>query len=229
MSFLGNQWIIRYKSFGTIVLYGIFLFFFFSIYFSKISIDKNLSFYSFDFDWVYSSITYVCYNLVAVPACFFAIKNFKTKSDFIWSSIIGGILAVLPMFILYLLLFDETELISNSLPLLSLIEAYLGKPVLLIYYIVLIYTLSETGIGLIHAINDRLEHHISENGNFRFKSNHKALIAISISILSIILAQFGIIDLVGVWYGNAAWGFFFLFVVPLLFISPKLLRWFNNL
>ncbi len=229
LSFLGNEWIIRYKSIGSILLYVVYIFFFISIFFSKTEIKEVNNAVSLKADWIISSITYVCYNLVAVPACFFTVKALKTKKEILWASIIGGILAILPMLLLFLMLYDESALFNETLPLLNLIEAYLGKSVLLIYYLILIYTLSETGIGLIHAISDRIESHLHYFKKITFTKVHKAIIAIITSVFAFALAQFGVISLVGDWYGNAAWGFFLLFVLPLIFISPKLFSYYANL
>ncbi len=229
LSFLGNKWIIRYKSVGSFLLYSIYIFFFVSIYFSKSEVKELNYEISLKPDWIISSITYVCYNLVAVPACFFTIKALKTKKEILWSSIIGGILAIIPMLLIFLILYDEVALQNEPLPLLNLIEAYLGKSVLLVYYFILIYTLSETGIGLIHAISDRIEVHLNYFKNIQFNKIYKVMIAIITSFFAFVLAQFGVINLVANWYGNAAWGFFLLFVIPLIILSPKLFLYYSKL
>lgn len=224
ISFLGYKWIVRFKGLGTFLLYAAYIYFFIRIVWLPNTSRQPVSELSINVNWMLSSLQYVCYNLVAVPSCFLAIKELKSKKEVMQASIIGGILSMLPMLLIFIMLLPEKDLVNASIPLLELFKSKIGISALYIYYFILVIVLVDTGVGLIHAISDRIENHISTFSIISFKKIYRSVIAIILSVLSIMLAQFGVIDLVGEWYGNAAWGFFVLMVIPLLLITPSLFK-----
>lgn len=224
ISFLGYKWIVRFKGLGTFLLYAAYIYFFIHIISIQDSAIQSESKLSLNSDWMLSSLQYVCYNLVAVPSCFIAIKELTSKKEVVLASLIGGILSMLPMLLIFIMLLPETSLVNASIPLLDLFKSKIGLSALYIYYFILVIVLIDTGVGLIHAISDRIENHISTFNIVSFKKIYRSVIAVILSVFAIVLAQFGVIDLVAEFYGNAAWGFFILMVIPLLIISPKLLR-----
>lgn len=88
-----------------------------------------------------------------------------------------------------------------------------------IFYIVVFGTFVETGTGLIHAINERIDHVFVEH------STHmprwlRPVIAVSLLLVSILLAHyFGIIELISKGYGSMGWGFLAIIFVPLVTVG----------
>ena len=59
---------------------------------------------------------------MVIPACLFTVSELKTKKDVAIVSIIGGILAIIPMAFLYFVLVGDEGLVNERLPLLALIN-----------------------------------------------------------------------------------------------------------
>lgn len=211
---LGTKWIIRYKVVGTFLLYMAFIYFFILILSNKsINLANVSSEYS---NWIKSGVTYAGYNFVVIPACLYTITNLKRRKEIVIASAIGSMIAIIPMIFLYIVLIGDTEIISEKLPLLFVLKHNAPKWSIYLYYLVLFWTLIETSVGLIHAIIDRLDSQLLEIKKIKLIKYYKALISVFIIIISLLLAQVGIITLVGKYYGTLAIGFLLLFCIPLI-------------
>jgi uncharacterized membrane protein YkvI len=222
LSLLGTKWIVRYKLVGTVILYGGFIYFFLAIAGHRGEVGRLGEVNFLNGDWVTSGFIYAGYNFVVIPACLFSVTSLKCKKDVALASIVGGILAIVPMALLYFVLVGERGLVDSPLPLLALIKLYLSPWGLTLYYVVLIVTLVETGVGLIHAITDRIDGQREERSLRKLPPRARAGISLGVAMLSVLLAQVGIIALVANYYSVMAWGFLLLFALPLLYRVPSL-------
>ena len=98
----------------------------------------------------------------------------------------------------------------------------------LIFQIILFGTLIETGIGLIHSFNERVAGVYIERGE-EMPRMLRFGIAIVILVLAIFLADaVGIVDLIKSGYGALTWGYWIVFVIPVLTIGVWRIRQASN-
>lgn len=94
---------------------------------------------------------------------------------------------------------------------------------IVVFGIVVGWTLVETATGMIHAFISRIEMEMAEQKKEPLKKISKALISSVALIASLLLAQVGIIDLVAKGYELMAYAMMAVFGLPLLWYAPKLL------
>jgi uncharacterized membrane protein YkvI len=94
----------------------------------------------------------------------------------------------------------------------------------LLFQIVLLGTLIESGTGLIHAFNERINGQLQER-RIAMPDGYRALIGVLLLASAAFLAKFGLISLIARGYGTITWGFWIVFVVPVLTVGVwKVLR-----
>ncbi len=223
ISFFGVEWIIRYKFVGTILLYAAFIYFFVAILSQSSFQYQPLSFAPIEKAWIISSIIYVGYNLAVIPACLFTVSTLNTKKQIWLASIFGGLLATIPMALLYFILVNNQALLHEPLPLLTVLKNHLNETALSLYYVVLVWTLIETTVGLTHAIIESTDKSLATQTKKHLTGLQRAFFAVLIASGAVWLAQVGIIDLIANYYSIMAWGFIALFALPLLYRAPKLI------
>jgi uncharacterized membrane protein YkvI len=95
----------------------------------------------------------------------------------------------------------------------------LRLPALLVAYLVMLFgTLVQTGTGFIHAFNQRLETALIGRGR-RLLPWHRPAVALTLLLVSIGVASFGLITLVAKGYGSISWGIFLFYFVPMMTIG----------
>ncbi len=96
----------------------------------------------------------------------------------------------------------------------------MGMTVLLIIYSVMLFgTFIETGAGMLQGINERIDAYLTEKRGTGLSGMAHAGIAVSAIMVSAILSLWGITSLIAEGYGTMAWGFFAVYVIPLLTIG----------
>jgi uncharacterized membrane protein YkvI len=84
----------------------------------------------------------------------------------------------------------------------------------IIFQIVLFGTFIETGAGFIKAASDRLEGQFCTTENPR-KWIRPVSVAVCL-LLGVIVSSFGLIGLIAKGYGTITWGFFVIYVIPII-------------
>ena len=88
-----------------------------------------------------------------------------------------------------------------------------------VYLLAMLGTFLGTGSGFIQALNERLDGWSMERlGRVLSPAAHSG-VAIGGLLLSALFGQIGIITLIAKGYGTIAWGFLFVYVLPVLFIA----------
>lgn len=230
LNFYGKGLIERFKTLGTLSLMLGYLLFA-GIVISSTWSDASQVLSSGDTSYVpgevsimavlWTGVLYVGYNLAVYPAALFSIKRQRSRKEAVIAGIIGGVLMTTPWFLTYFSLmgfYPSEEVFGASVPWLVMLE---GTPaiVIIIFGIVVGWTLVETASGMIHAFVDRLEAQVKDIANKSLTSAQKGLIAVGTLILSVILAQVGIIDLISKGYTFMAYCMIAVFAIPLLTIG----------
>ena len=88
----------------------------------------------------------------------------------------------------------------------------------LAFVLMLVGTFIETGSGMIHAINERIAGAMEAAGK-SLQDRNRALIAIGVLIVALLISRFGMIDLIAVGYGTLTWVYMAILILPLFTIG----------
>lgn len=218
MAFAGSIWIEKILSFWSLALYavyfillGLFLTQFSDAIFGALTMPKG------EGSWVMGGIEYAAYNVGIVPAILFVVHHFDERKDAIISGVLAGPIAMLPGFFIYLAMLSQyPAILPEAIPanyLIGMLEFPLFQWV---FQIILFGTLIETGVGLIHGFNERIASFYAEKGQGLSRSIRVA-IAFVVMVIAIFLADaIGLIDLIAKGYTALTWGYWLVFVIPVL-------------
>ncbi|MDR2553504.1 MAG: hypothetical protein LBD31_10130 [Treponema sp.] len=165
--------------------------------------------------WVLGGAQYAFYNLACIPLILFTITGTESRSEAILSGLIAGAIAIIPAIMLFIAMAGQyPETASAAVPVNVVFRALNIRWLHVVFQIVLFGTLIETGSGFIKAVTDRLE------GQFCTAAVPRTWIrpvtAVVCMFLGICVSSFGLTGLVAKGYGTITWGFFVLYVVPIL-------------
>jgi len=234
LNYMGENFIASMKTIGTVALFAAYTIFSFSVYAHR-SEEIMLVFRQWDTSYskdapgflllIWTGITYVGYNLGVYPASFFTIKKIQSRKESVIAGIIAGLLMTIPWFLTYLAImayYPNPEIIGASVPWLKLLTPF-GSTFIVIFGIVVGWTLVETATGVIHAFINRLDVDIYQTTGKNLTGFRKGIISLIALIIAMLLAQIGIIDLIAKGYTYMAYAMILFFGIPLLAIAPKLL------
>jgi len=115
------------------------------------------------------------------------------------------------------MLSEFPQIISETVPINIVLDKIGWVSFKLIFQIVLFGTFIETGVGLIHGFNERI---LSVKPNL--KDSSRAIIGILILLISIFIAnKIGLVGLIAKGYGALTWGYWIIFVIPIITIGFK--------
>ena len=233
---LGSHAVERFKTAGSILLYSGYSIFSWVVLSQKwdqiaaVFASNDISYVPGAGPWsaLSSGILYVGYNLAVFPTVLFCLHRQNSRKETMAAALVAGLLMTIPFGLTYLSLmafYPSEEVIGAPVPWLPMLES-LGNPfIVLLYGAVVGWTLVETAVGVIHAIVDRIERHMSpeRREGVRIRSGlsrkHRALIAVAILAAAATLSRFGIIALVAQGYSMMAYGFILVFAIPLLTVG----------
>lgn len=170
--------------------------------------------------WGLDGVRYAAYNLVALAAVLFVLPYVKTRRQALTSGALAGVIGIVPGVFIYLAMLAQYPGIeSQPVPVLSLLEGLNSLWFFAVFQIVLFGTFIETGIGIVHALNERVASVFGEKGR---AFPHWARLGVAIGVLgcAMFLAHaVGIVDLIARGYGALSYAFIVIAVVPILTIG----------
>jgi uncharacterized membrane protein YkvI len=167
-------------------------------------------------DWILGGVEYAAYNLAIIPAVLFATRHLESRKEAVSAGLLTGPIAIFPGLLFYLVMVGQyPQILERPVPANFLLELLGSRGFQIAFQVVLFGTLIETGTGLIHAVNERVESVYSEKGRPMpaFLRPAMAMVLLSAGAL---LARFGLVDLIARGYGTLTWAFLVIFVVPVL-------------
>ncbi len=173
-------------------------------------------------------ILYVGYNLAIYPAVLFSLHRQGKRSHSVLGGLAAGVIMTLPFLLTYLCVlafYADGGVVDAEVPWLYMLDATAGTWVVVLFGIVVGWTLMETSVGLIHAILDRLDRDLvhrnvpgAKKGEGLSGLQKGALGSLAL-LAAAALAQVGIVSLVGVGYLWMAYAFLAVFALPLLTVG----------
>jgi len=166
--------------------------------------------------WHIGGFKYALYNMGVIPAVLFCINHIETRKEAISAGLLGGLIGILPGLFFYIAVISHyPAILPEEVPAYYVFQK-LGVPFLLILFqIVLFGTLIETGTGFIHAVNERIQSALKARRK-ELRSWQRPLVAFILLLISLGISTFGLKNLIAKGYGNASWGFFIIYFIPLM-------------
>ena len=170
--------------------------------------------------WMVSSLRYVLYSAAVVPAILYCARDVKTRGEAIAGGCIAGIAGVFPAIVFHFMFMTAyPDVLEQTLPVYWLVEQFASPLLFISYVIVLFAMITQTVAGLLQGLIERLDVWSTERRGLSLRPLTHALTAVVALSTSLMLAQYGIIALVARGYGNLAWIYLLVFVIPLFTIG----------
>ena len=170
--------------------------------------------------WFMAGVTYAGYNVATIPAVLFCIRHLTERREAIVAGLLAGPLGMLPGALFYVAMMGyHDEVRSVALPSAFLL-ARLGAPWFeWAFQLAVLLTLVDTGVALLHAINERVARVYEERGRPMPRSLRPAL-AVGVMVLSVYAASaVGLVALIARGYGLLTWAFVALLILPVLTVG----------
>lgn len=233
LNYMGENFIAQMKVIGTIALFGAYTIFGILVFRSRSDqIFDSLLYPSPEnsvatpgiFFLIWTGITYVGYNLGVYPATLFTIKQLQSKKDSLIAGTMAGLFMTIPWFLTYVAImayYPSQEVLGAAVPWLIMLKPF-GSTLIIVFGIVVGWTLIETATGIIHAFIGRIDVDLFQKSAKHLEGKQKAMISFVALIAAMLLAQVGIIDLIAKGYSFMAYAMILFYGVPLLVAAPKL-------
>ncbi len=216
--FFGREIVTRSLAIWTLVLYGLFVVYFgLSLARFGSTIATRLGEGEALAGWAVSGFQYALYNLAVVPAILFSVRALETRRQAVGAAVIAALICIVPALLFHItFLAAYPEIVQREIPVYWMITE-LGAGALLVAYVIGLFgTFIETGAGFIQGVNERIDSYLLETQGATLSKPVRSLIAVVGILISAGLATFGIIALIARGYGTIAWGFFAVYVVPIV-------------
>lgn len=231
LNFYGTKVIEKFETYGTIALYIAY------IIFGILSISKNFGniqqvFITGDTSFtsdsssitfvIWTGIVYVAYNLIVYPSSFTSLQRQTSRKESVISGIIAGTLMTIPWFITYFAFmgfYPQNDILGSSVPWLDILYQVGGTWTIVLFGIVMGWTLIETSTGVLHAFITRINSTLDDYGKETLTRGKSAILTVIVLIISTVFSKFGIIDLIAKGYEVMSYGTMIVYALPLLTIG----------
>ncbi len=221
--FYGRELVEKVMVFLTLFLYSAFLFYFVVVFLDslgQIASELRKSSPPAQTDWLLSASKFTLYSSGAAVFTLFATRGIRTRTEALLSGALCGIFLMLPGLLFHISFLGALpEITTQKVPVHWMINRLDNGLLLSIYLLAMLGTFLGTGSGFIQALNERLDSWSMERLGRVLPPGVHSGVAISGLLISSLFGQIGIITLIAKGYGTIAWGFLFVFVLPVLFIA----------
>jgi uncharacterized membrane protein YkvI len=218
IAFYGGKVIEKILSVWSIALYAVYIILFVAVW--NLFDDQIISAFQveqLESHWFMNGLRYAGYNIAVVPALLYSVSYIETRKEAVLSGVIAGMVAIIPAFLFYTaLLSHATEVLNQSIPANFILEKLNSSIFQIVFQLVLLGTFIETGVGFIHGFNERVASVYLEKGK-KMPQGLRLAIALILFIIAIYFANaVGLVGLIAEGYGTITWGFWVIFVAPVL-------------
>jgi len=167
-----------------------------------------------------SGATFAMYNCLAIPVLLYVVIGQENRRQSFVSGLLAGLFAVIPAFLLHFaFLGNGGDLMEYPLPTYWMLKLIDIQWVTAVYLIVLFATVVQSGVGVLHGLNERVDATLVKiRGKGLSKISH-AMIAGGVIAASGLLAQIGVVDLIKTGYSFIAFGLFAVYLAPLITVG----------
>lgn len=215
--FGGNRLIERAFTGWSAVLYLVYaIFFVWCLASFSTEIRAALSSGEIEGSWVRSGFEYVGYNLGVLPVVLITIRHARSRRDTFVSGLLAGPIGMIPALLFFVAIAGQYPgIVDESLPANRMLSLLGSRGFQIAFQVMLFGTLAETGAGLIHAVNERIAQGYRDRAR-ELPSLTRVVAAVGMLALGALIAQVGLIPLIGVGYRYISYGYLAVFVLPVL-------------
>lgn len=220
LAFKGTGMIEGFMSIWSFLLYGVYVALFVTslIAFGP-AIGETLATATSEPGWFLSGTRYGGLQIALVPAILFATTHIERRKEALVAGALAGPLLMLPATLFLIAMLPHyPDILEKPVPVNFMLQALESKFLMYAFPIVLIGTFIETGIGMVHALNQRVAGGMKSLGK-SMPDYMRPVLALGLMVGALLMSRLGIIDLIAVGYGFMAWVFLFVLVIPLLTIG----------
>jgi len=167
--------------------------------------------------WALGGLTYAGYNVVGAVVILPVLRHLTSQRDAVIAGLLAGPLAMLPAVLFFICMAAYyPEIGSVALPS-DYILTHLHAPLLhVIFQLMILAALLESGTGAVHAVNQRIAHVLESHGG-ALSTHGRFILSAGMLILSVFAAtRFGLVALIAQGYRVLAYVFIAVYVLPLL-------------
>ena len=223
--FHGRELIEKVMVYLSILLFGAFALYFaivFSNDWERIASVLQQSSAPSQLDWLSSAFKFVLYSSPVAVFVLFATRGIETRRQALVCGGLCGVFLMLPGLLFHIsFLGSLPEVINQKVPIHWMIGRSESEFLLPIYLFAMFGTFLGTGSGFIQALNERLDAWSSGRKGRTLSPVAHSSVAIAGILISALFGQLGVITLIAKGYGTIAWGFLFVFVLPVLIIATR--------
>ena len=170
--------------------------------------------------WFKAGITYAGYNVATLPAVLFCIRHLSRPRETLIAGFLAGPLGMLPGVLFFIAMIGfHRELADVSLPSAFLLGKLNAPWFEWVFQIAVLLTLVDTGVALLHSINERVAK-VYEEGSRPMPRILRPALAVTIMVISVYAASaIGLVDLIAKGYGYLTYAFIVLLILPVLTVG----------
>lgn len=215
----GTAWVERLFKYASILLYLVyaaFLLIGLSSFGDRIA--ASLATPAPSYGWAMGGIAYAGYNLVAAAAVLPLTRHLTSRRDALVAGAVAGPLAMLPALGFFLCMIAFYPGIGDETLPSSFLLRQMDLPAFQVAFQAMIFAaLLETGVGVVHAVNERVAGAWQARRGSDLSRGARAAIAVALLAGCIFVAtRFGFVALIGSGYRLLAFAILAVFVLPLL-------------
>ncbi|GAA3911802.1 YkvI family membrane protein [Luteimonas lutimaris] len=168
-------------------------------------------------NWVKAGVTYAGYNVATIPAVLFCIRHLAHRREALVAGALAGPLGMLPGVVFYIAMMGYYhEIGAEALPSAFLLAKLQAPWFEWAFQVAVMLTLVDTGVALLHAINERVAKSYEERQRPMPRELRPA-IAVGVMLAAVYAASaVGLVDLIAKGYGTLTWVFLAVYVLPLM-------------
>jgi uncharacterized membrane protein YkvI len=156
----------------------------------------------------WSIVLYIVYGLFLIVA----VVKFGPEIQ----NLLGGLIGILPGLLFFIAVVSHyPAVLPEEVPADYILRNFGFTALRILYLVVLIGTLIETGTGFIHAVNQRIQSALQAKGK-KLPRWQRPVVALVLLLIGLGLSTFGLIPLIAKGYGSVSWGFFIVYIIPLV-------------
>jgi uncharacterized membrane protein YkvI len=170
--------------------------------------------------WFMAGVTYAGYNVAIIPAVLFCIRHLTTRQEAVVAGLLAGPLGMLPGAAFYIAMVGHYDQIQAAALPSAFLLAKLHAPWFeWAFQIGVLLTLVDTGVPILHAVNERVARVYEERRRVMPRTIRPAL-AVGIMVLSVFAASaVGLVGLIAKGYGVLTYAFVALLILPVLTVG----------
>ena len=168
-------------------------------------------------NWFKAGVSYAGYNVATIPAVLFCIRHLGRRRETLVAGALAGPLGMLPGVVFYIAMMGYYhEIGAEALPSAFLLARLQAPWFEWAFQVAVLLTLVDTGVALLHAINERVAKSYEERRRPMPQALRPAL-AVGVMLLAVYAATaVGLVELIAKGYGTLTWLFLAIYVLPLM-------------